>query len=82
VVADVLPSGRRQDRQATVHIGECATIGSGAFVLYDSHVGAGTSLGDLSLCMKGEALLPGHRYRGLPAENVEEPQRALGAKAD
>jgi hypothetical protein len=31
--------------------------------------------------MRGKTLLPGSCYRGLPAENVEEPQRALGAEA-
>jgi non-ribosomal peptide synthetase-like protein len=67
----------------TVHIEDHASIGSGAVVLYDARVGAGASLGDLSLVMKNEALLPGRRYRGLPAENVPEPalQRAGGIKA-
>jgi non-ribosomal peptide synthetase-like protein len=56
----------------TVHIGAGASIGTEAYVLYDSHVGANASLGDLSLCMKRETLLPAHCYRGLPAENVQE----------
>jgi non-ribosomal peptide synthetase-like protein len=50
-----------------------ASIGN-SIVLYDSRVGAGASLGDLSLVMKNETLLPGRRYRGLPAENVEPHQ--------
>jgi non-ribosomal peptide synthetase-like protein len=57
-----------------VQIEEGASIGSEAVVLYDATVGAGASLGDLSLVMKNEQLLPGRRYRGLPAENVEEVQ--------
>jgi non-ribosomal peptide synthetase-like protein len=57
----------------TTHVEQGASIGN-SIVLYDSRVGAGASLGDLSLVMKNENLLPGHRYRGLPAENVEAPQ--------
>jgi non-ribosomal peptide synthetase-like protein len=60
----------------TVRVEEAAYIGSGSFVLYDSCVGAGASLGDLSLVMKNETFLPGRRYHGLPAENVDEPQAA------
>ncbi len=56
----------------TVHVEAGASIGSEAYVLYDSHIGAGASLGDLSLCMKQETFLPGRRYRGLPAENVAD----------
>ncbi len=59
----------------TVHVEAGASIGTEAYVLYDSHVGAGASLSDLSLCMKQETFLPGRRYRGLPAENVQEPQQ-------
>jgi non-ribosomal peptide synthetase-like protein len=55
----------------TTDVGDGASISSGSTVLYDSRVGAGTRLGDLSLVMKNETLLPGRRYRGLPAENVE-----------
>ncbi len=56
----------------TVDVEAGASIGTEAYVLYDSHVGAGASLSDLSLCMKQETFLPGRRYRGLPAENVQE----------
>jgi non-ribosomal peptide synthetase-like protein len=56
----------------TVRVEEGTSIGSQAYVLYDSRVGAGASLGDLSLVMKHETFLPGRRYRGLPAENVHE----------
>ncbi len=65
----------------TVRVEESASIGSEAYVLYDSRVGAGASLGDLSLIMKHETFLPGRRYRGLPAENVielaEPPARSI-----
>jgi non-ribosomal peptide synthetase-like protein len=63
----------------TTDVGEAASIGN-SIVLYDSRVGAGACLGDLSLVMKNETLLPGRRYRGLPAENVE-PQQARRAVA-
>jgi carbonic anhydrase/acetyltransferase-like protein (isoleucine patch superfamily) len=59
-----------------VRVEEGASIGSDSFVLYDSRVGAGASLGDLSLIMKHETFLPGRRYRGLPAENVHELTQA------
>jgi non-ribosomal peptide synthetase-like protein len=65
----------------TVYLGEGASIGGGSFVLYDSHVGTEAILGDLSMCMKGETFLPGHCYRGLPAENVALPQPAAGPVA-
>jgi non-ribosomal peptide synthetase-like protein len=57
----------------TVRVEEGTSIGSQAYVLYDSRVGAGASLGDLSLIMKHETFLPGRRYRGIPAENVYDP---------
>jgi non-ribosomal peptide synthetase-like protein len=61
----------------TVRIEEDTSIGSLGYVLYDSRVGAGASLGDLSLIMKHETFLPGRRYRGLPAENVLEDVKQM-----
>lgn len=50
-----------------VKIGDRATIGSLAIVLYDAEVGADAQLGDLSVVMKGEALPPGTSWEGSPA---------------
>ncbi|MFE0027479.1 Pls/PosA family non-ribosomal peptide synthetase [Amycolatopsis sp. NPDC059021] len=47
-----------------------ATVGTRAIVLYDAVVGKETSLGSLSLLMKGEQLPDGTRWRGIPAQGV------------
>jgi non-ribosomal peptide synthetase-like protein len=60
----------------TVTVEDGASIGSSSFVLYDSRLGAGAYLGDLSLVMKNEDILAGGRYHGLPAENVTETPAA------
>ena len=55
-----------------VTLGEGCSVGSEGCVLYDSAMGDGSRLGDLSLIMKHETFLPDRKYRGLPAENVHE----------
>jgi non-ribosomal peptide synthetase-like protein len=65
----------------TIHVEEGVYLGSGATVLYDTHVGAWASVGDSSLVMKHETLSPGRRYRGLPVEQVDEPARPVAAGA-
>jgi non-ribosomal peptide synthetase-like protein len=57
----------------TIEVGEGASVGGQSTVLYDTKVGAWASIGDASLVMKHEMLLAGHRYRGLPVENVTDP---------
>ena len=57
--------------RVTVQAG--ASVGTRAIVLYDAVVGAGVSLGSLSLLMKGEHLPPGSQWRGIPAQGVSEP---------
>ncbi|MFE7660624.1 Pls/PosA family non-ribosomal peptide synthetase [Streptomyces celluloflavus] len=54
--------------QVTVDSG--ASVGTRAIVLYDAVVGAGVRLGALSLLMKGERLMPGTSWRGIPAQGV------------
>jgi non-ribosomal peptide synthetase-like protein len=54
-------------KMSRVEVGPRAAVGSQAVVLYDSVVGAGASLDSLSLSMKGEALPPDTRWRGIPA---------------
>jgi non-ribosomal peptide synthetase-like protein len=58
-------------KMAAVVVGPGATVGSRAVVLYDAEVGAGAELDSLSLVMKGEALPPGGRWRGIPAAPAE-----------
>jgi non-ribosomal peptide synthetase-like protein len=50
-----------------VDVGDRATIGSYAIVLYDAEIGADAQLGDLSVVMKGETLPPGTAWEGSPA---------------
>ena len=50
-----------------VTVGDRATIGSYAIILYDSEIGADAQLGDLSVVMKGETLPAGTSWEGSPA---------------
>ena len=49
-----------------VRIGEEATVGSAAVLLYGAAVGARTRVAPHSVVMKHESLLPGHSYAGFP----------------
>lgn len=51
-----------------VRLGNRSVVGSQSTVLYDTELGAGAQLGDLSLVMKGESLPAGTRWYGLPAQ--------------
>ncbi|MCX4386814.1 amino acid adenylation domain-containing protein [Micromonospora peucetia] len=57
-------------KMSVVTVGAGATIGTRAIVLYDAVVGDDVMLGSLSLLMKGEHLIPGTRWRGIPAQGV------------
>ena len=57
----------RLEIDATRARAKAATIGSMSLVLYDTEMGDGSSLGQLSLLMKGESLPPGTRWEGIPA---------------
>ena len=50
-----------------IDVGDRATIGSYAIVLYDAEIGADATLGDLSVVMKGESLPVGTSWEGSPA---------------
>ena len=56
----------RQARRAA-HL---ASVGSRSVVLYGTHVGEGTTLAALSLVMKGESLMPGTTWQGIPAQTA------------
>ncbi|WP_242095766.1 Pls/PosA family non-ribosomal peptide synthetase [Sphingomonas sp. CROZ-RG-20F-R02-07] len=51
-----------------IRVGDRATIGSLAIVLYDAELGADAQLGDLSVVMKGETLPAGTSWEGSPAQ--------------
>ena len=55
-------------KMSTVRIGEGATVGDRAIVLYDASIGPDAALEPLSLVMKGEQLPARTRWRGIPAE--------------
>jgi non-ribosomal peptide synthetase-like protein len=55
-------------KMSTIHIGRRARVGAGSLVLYDTVMGEGAALGDLSLLMKGETLPAGSRWEGIPAQ--------------
>jgi len=57
-------------KMSVVTVGAGATIGTRAIVLYDAVVGDGVSLGSLSLLMKGEHLIAGSQWRGIPAQGL------------
>lgn len=52
---------------STVDIGPRCAVGAGSLVLYDTRMEEGSSLGDLSLLMKGEVLPAGTAWHGIPA---------------
>jgi non-ribosomal peptide synthetase-like protein len=50
-----------------VDIGDRCTIGGGSIVLYDARMEADSTLGELSMLMKGETLPAGTHWEGSPA---------------
>jgi len=54
-------------KMSKVEIGPRCNVGAGSLVLYDTRMEADSSLGDLSLLMKGEVLPAGSRWQGIPA---------------
>jgi non-ribosomal peptide synthetase-like protein len=57
-------------KMSTVKIGSKCTVGSLSLVLYDTQMQPGSSLGNLSLLMKGESLPSDTRWEGIPAQLV------------
>ncbi len=55
-----------------VLLGARCSLGAMSTVLYDAKMEEGSSLGDLSLLMKGESLPKGTRWRGIPAQRANE----------
>lgn len=68
---------------ARLRIGADCEIGEQSIVLYDTTIGAGATIGPLSLVMKGEAVPAGTRWSGSPlsadATPAELPVRAAAA---
>jgi len=51
-------------------IGEGCSVGNMSIVLYSTEMQRGSSLGPLSVLMKGETLPPMSRWRGIPSEQM------------
>ncbi|HEY4330008.1 MAG TPA: Pls/PosA family non-ribosomal peptide synthetase, partial [Phycisphaerae bacterium] len=58
-------------KMSRVHIGARCSVGASAVVLYDTTMGDGALLEELSLLMKGESLPPRTRWHGTPARRVQ-----------
>nr|WP_274389949.1 Pls/PosA family non-ribosomal peptide synthetase [Azospirillum doebereinerae] len=66
-----------------VAVGTGVTVGAGATVLYDTHIGDYARLGPLTLVMKGEDIPAHTEWEGAPAQPAgrHEPAEAKGFKA-
>jgi non-ribosomal peptide synthetase-like protein len=53
-----------------IKIGNRATVGSGAVLLYDTNIGDDAHVEAHSVVMKGETLEPGQTYAGVPTRKV------------
>jgi len=62
-----------------LHIGERCAVGSNSIVLYDTTMHPGSSLGPLSLLMKGESLPAETSWEGIPAVRSRELAEAAPA---
>ena len=64
-------------KMSSIEIAARARVGTGTLVLYDTRMEAGSSLGDLSLLMKGETLPAGTRWEGIPARVADTNRSTL-----
>ena len=55
---------------STVEIGARCTVGDGSILLYDSKMEDDSTLGELSILMKGETLPAGTHWQGSPARKI------------
>ena len=60
----------RMMKADTLEIGDGCSIGNMSVVLYGAKMLRGSSLGPMSLLMKGETLAPSTRWHGIPTEPV------------
>ena len=62
-------------KTGVVNIGRGCTVGAGSLVLYETQMECGSTLGPLSLLMKGETLPAQTRWAGIPARGQPDPTR-------
>lgn len=58
-------------KSSTLTIGDNCSVGTMAVVLYDTEMKEGSSVGPLSLLMKGEVLPPQSRWVGIPTAQMQ-----------
>jgi non-ribosomal peptide synthetase-like protein len=58
---------------SVVEIRDRCTVGNMTIVLYDTEMKSGSSIGPLSLLMKGETLASGTRWIGIPTAQAAPP---------
>jgi non-ribosomal peptide synthetase-like protein len=68
-------------KMSNIVIGPRASVGSMAVVLYDSQMEEGSTLGGLSLLMKGEKLPANTVWAGIPARTAAVESHAAGSTA-
>jgi non-ribosomal peptide synthetase-like protein len=56
-------------KMSTIEIDSGCNVGAGSLVLYDTCMKAGSTIGPLSLLMKGETLPAGSQWEGVPARS-------------
>ena len=66
---------------AQVHIQAGCSIGVGSIVLYSTKLESNSTLGSLSLLMKGECLAAGTSWEGIPAQTIKTPVRLAAETA-
>jgi hypothetical protein len=60
-------------KSSYLKVGSETSIGNMAVALYDTEMKTGSSLGPLSLLMKGETLAPHTKWHGIPTVQVKPP---------
>lgn len=58
-------------KMSTIDIGAGCSLGSMSVVLYDTEMDRGSSIGELSLVMKGESLPANTHWSGIPSQNLD-----------
>lgn len=66
-------------KASVLEIGDECSVGNMAVVLYDTEMQTGSSIGPLSLLMKGETLPPGTRWLGIPTAQIPPTTTAPAA---
>jgi non-ribosomal peptide synthetase-like protein len=74
-------------KMSTITLGARSSIGTRGVVLYDTDLGQDAALAPLSLVMKGESLLPGTTWQGIPAQARQrrphlQPDRTVRGPAE